>query len=148
MRWMTFYITTPIYYVNSTPHVGHAYTTIAADVVARHHRQRGEETFFLTGTDEHGSKIAQAAASEGLEPRAFVDRMAAVWRELPELVDASNDFFIRTTDPGHVSVVQEFVQRIYDAGHIFEGVYSGLYCVACEAFYSESELVDGRCPQH
>jgi methionyl-tRNA synthetase len=148
MRSVTFYITTPIYYVNSTPHVGHAYTTIAADVVARHHRQRGEETFFLTGTDEHGSKIAQAAASEGLEPRAFVDRMTAVWRELPELVDASNDFFIRTTDPGHVSVVQEFVQRIYDAGHIFEGVYSGLYCVACEAFYSESELVDGRCPQH
>jgi methionyl-tRNA synthetase len=148
MRSVTFYITTPIYYVNSTPHVGHAYTTIAADVVARHHRQRGEETFFLTGTDEHGSKIAQAAASEGLEPRAFVDRMAAVWHELPELVDASNDFFIRTTDARHVSVVQEFVQRIYDAGHIFEGVYSGLYCVACEAFYSESELVDGRCPQH
>ena len=74
--------------------------------------------------------------------------MAAVWRELPELVDASNDFFIRTTDPGHEAVVQEFVQRIYDAGHIFEGVYSGLYCVACEAFYSESDLVDGRCPQH
>jgi methionyl-tRNA synthetase len=148
MPWMTFYITTPIYYVNSTPHIGHAYTTIAADVVARHHRQRGEETFFLTGTDEHGSKIAQAAASEGLDPRAFVDRMAGVWRELPGLVNASNDFFIRTTDSGHATVVHEFVQSIYDAGHIFEGVYSGLYCVACEAFYNASDLVDGRCPQH
>jgi methionyl-tRNA synthetase len=145
---MTFYVTTPIYYVNSTPHIGHAYTTIAADIVARHHRQRGEETFFLTGTDEHGSKIAQAAAGEGLDPRAFVDGMAAVWRELPVLVNASNDFFIRTTDPEHVSVVQEFVQRIYDAGHIFEGVYAGLYCLGCEAFYNESDLVEGRCPQH
>jgi methionyl-tRNA synthetase len=148
MRSMRFYVTTPIYYVNSTPHIGHAYTTIATDVLARHHRQRGEETFFLTGTDEHGSKIAQAAAAEGLEPRAFVDRMAAVWRELPVLVNASNDFFVRTTDRGHVAVVQEFVQRIHDAGHIFEGVYAGLYCVACEAFYNESDLLDGRCPQH
>jgi methionyl-tRNA synthetase len=145
---MTFYVTTPIYYVNSTPHIGHAYTTIAADVLARHHRQRGEETFFLTGTDEHGSKIAQAAELEGLDPRTFVDRMASVWRQLPERVNASNDFFIRTTDVGHVRVVQDFVQRVYDAGHIEAGVYRGLYCVACEAFYTESELIDGRCPQH
>jgi methionyl-tRNA synthetase len=145
---MTFYITTPIYYVNSTPHIGHAYTTIAADVVARFHRQRGDETFFLTGTDEHGSKIAQAAESQGLDPRGFVDKMAAVWRELPARVNASNDFFIRTTDPGHEAFVQEFVQRIYEAGEIYEGVYSGLYCTACEAFYTEGELVDGRCPQH
>jgi methionyl-tRNA synthetase len=145
---MPFYVTTPIYYVNSTPHIGHAYTTIAVDVIARHHRQRGEDTFFLTGTDENGSKIAQAAQAEGLEPRAFVDRMAAVWRELPARVDASNDFFIRTTDEGHRRVVQEFVQRIYDAGEIYEGVYAGLYCVACEAFYTKEELVDGRCPQH
>jgi methionyl-tRNA synthetase len=145
---VTFYLTTPIYYVNSTPHIGHAYTTIAADVVVRHHRQQGEDTFFLTGTDEHGSKIARAAEEEGLDARTFVDKMAAVWRELPARVNASNDFFIRTTDPGHVAVVQEFVQRIYDAGHISEGVYSGLYCVACEAFYTESELIDGKCPQH
>jgi methionyl-tRNA synthetase len=145
---MSFYVTTPIYYVNSTPHIGHAYTTIAVDVLARHHRQRGEDTFFLTGTDENGSKIAQAAAEEGLEPRAFVDRMASVWRDLPRRVNASNDFFIRTTDPGHREVVHEFVQRIHDAGEIYEGVYEGLYCVACEAFYTESELVDGRCPQH
>jgi methionyl-tRNA synthetase len=145
---MTFYITTPIYYVNSTPHIGHAYTTIAADVVARHRRQRGEETFFLTGTDEHGSKIAQVAEAQGLDPRTFVDRMAAVWRELPARVNASNDFFIRTTDPGHERVVQDFVQRMYDAGEVYEGVYRGLYCVACEAFYTDAELVAGRCPQH
>jgi methionyl-tRNA synthetase len=145
---MTFYITTPIYYVNSTPHIGHAYTTIAADVVARHRRQRGDETFFLTGTDEHGSKIAQVAEAQGLDPRAFVDRMAAVWRELPVRVNASNDFFIRTTDPSHESIVQDFVQRMYDAGEIYEGVYRGLYCVACEAFYTDAELVEGRCPQH
>ena len=145
---MTFYITTPIYYVNSTPHIGHAYTTIAADVVARFHRQRGEETFFLTGTDEHGSKIAQAAEQQGLDPRGFVDRMAVVWRELPTRVNASNDFFIRTTDPGHEAVVQDFVQRVYDAGEIYEDVYRGLYCVACEAFYTDAELVEGRCPQH
>ena len=145
---MTFYITTPIYYVNSMPHIGHAYTTIAADVVARHHRQRGEETFFLTGTDENGSKIAEAAAEQGLDPRSFVDKMAAIWRELPVRVNASNNFFMRTTDPEHAAVVQELVQRIYDAGEIYEGVYQGLYCVACEAFYTDAELVDGRCPQH
>ncbi|MFN8188558.1 MAG: methionine--tRNA ligase [Gaiellales bacterium] len=146
---MTFYVTTPIYYVNSTPHIGHAYTTIAADVLARHHRQRGEDTFFLTGTDEHGSKIAQAAEQEGLEPKAFVDRIVAEhWLPLPERVKASNDFFVRTTDPGHEAVVQELVQRLHDAGEIYEGVYRGLYCVACEAFYVESDLVDGLCPQH
>ncbi len=145
---MTFYVTTPIFYVNSTPHIGHAYTTIAADVLARHHRQRGEDTFFLTGTDEHGSKIAQVAEAQGLEPREFVDRMAGVWRELPARVNATNDFFIRTTDPGHVAVVQDFVQRMYDAGDVYEGTYSGLYCLGCEAFYSDGELDGGRCPQH
>jgi methionyl-tRNA synthetase len=145
---VSFYLTTPIYYVNSTPHVGHAYTTIAADILARHHRQRGEDTFFLTGTDEHGSKIARVAEERGLEPRAFVDEMAAHWRELPKRVHATNDFFIRTTDPEHEGVVQEFLQAIYDRGDIYEGVYAGLYCYSCEAFYSEAELVDGRCPQH
>jgi methionyl-tRNA synthetase len=145
---VSFYLTTPIYYVNSTPHVGHAYTTIAADILARHHRQRGEETFFLTGTDEHGSKIARAAEEQGLEPRAFVDRMAAHWSELPKRVKATNDFFIRTTDAEHEAVVQEFLQAIYDNGDIYEDVYAGLYCFSCEAFYTEGELVDGRCPQH
>jgi methionyl-tRNA synthetase len=145
---MSFYLTTPIYYVNSTPHIGHAYTTIAADILARHHRQRGEDTFFLTGTDEHGLKVVRVAEEEGLDPKTFVDQMSARWRELTERVHATNDFFIRTTDPGHEAVVQEFLQRIYDAGDVFEGVYAGLYCVSCEAFYTENELVDGRCPQH
>ncbi len=145
---MSFYLTTPIYYVNATPHIGHAYTTIAADILIRHRRQRGEDTFFLTGTDEHGANIARVAAEHGLDPKTFVDRNAAVFRELTERLNISNDFFIRTTDPEHEAVVQEFVQRIYDAGHIYEGVYAGLYCSRCEAFYSEDELVEGRCPQH
>jgi methionyl-tRNA synthetase len=145
---VSFYLTTPIYYVNSTPHVGHAYTTIAADILVRHHRQRGEDTFFLTGTDEHGSKIARVAEEKGLEPRAFVDEMATHWRALPKRVNATNDFFIRTTDAEHEALVQEFLQTIYDRGEIYEDVYAGLYCFSCEAFYSEAELVDGRCPQH
>jgi methionyl-tRNA synthetase len=145
---MRFYVTTPIYYVNSTPHIGHAYTTIAADIVVRHRRQRGEETFFLTGTDEHGSNIPRVAAEAGLELEEFVDRNAAAFREMTARVNASNDFFIRTTDPRHGERVQEFLQRIYDAGEIYEGVYAGLYCTRCEAFYTEAELVDGLCPQH
>jgi methionyl-tRNA synthetase len=143
-----FYVTTPIYYVNATPHVGHAYTTIAADVLARHHRQRGDETFFLSGTDEHGTNIPRVAAEAGLDVQEFVDRNAAAFREMTERINASNDFFIRTTDRRHGSAVQEFVQRIYDAGAIYEGVYSGLYCPRCEAFYTEAELVDGKCPVH
>jgi methionyl-tRNA synthetase len=145
---MRFYVTTPIYYVNSTPHIGHAYTTIAADIVVRHRRQRGEETFFLTGTDEHGSNIPRVAAEAGLDLERFVDRNAAAFREMTVRVNASNDFFIRTTDPRHGERVQEFLQRIYDAGEIYEGVYAGLYCTRCEAFYTEAELVDGLCPQH
>jgi methionyl-tRNA synthetase len=143
-----FYLTTPIYYVNATPHIGHAYTTIAADILARHHRQRGDETFFLTGTDEHGTNIPRVAAEAGLDVKEFVDRNAAAFQEMTNRVNASNDFFIRTTDPRHEAAVQEFVQRIYDAGEIYEGVYSGLYCPRCEAFYTEAELVDGRCPVH
>ncbi|MGH3032155.1 MAG: methionine--tRNA ligase [Gaiellaceae bacterium] len=145
---MSFYVTTPIYYVNASPHIGHAYTTIAADILARHHRQRGEETFFLTGTDEHGSNIPRVAEEAGLELRSFVDRNAAAFLEMTQRVNASNDFFIRTTDERHGRLVQEFLQRIYDAGEIYEGVYAGLYCSRCEAFYTEAELVDGLCPQH
>jgi methionyl-tRNA synthetase len=145
---MSFYLTTPIYYVNSTPHIGHAYTTIAADILVRHRRQRGEETFFLTGTDEHGSNIPRVAAEAGLDLQEFVDRNAAAFQEMTVRVDASNDFFVRTTDDRHQSLVQDFVQRIYDRGDIFEGVYAGLYCTLCESFYSEEELVDGLCPQH
>jgi methionyl-tRNA synthetase len=142
------YFTTPIYYVNATPHIGHAYTTIAADILARHHRQRGHETFFLTGTDEHGTNIPRVAAEAGLDVKEFVDRNAAAFREMTERVNASNDFFIRTTDPRHEAAVQEFVQRIYDAGAIYEDVYAGLYCSRCEAFYTEAELIDGKCPVH
>jgi methionyl-tRNA synthetase len=145
---MSFYLTTPIYYVNSTPHIGHAYTTIAADILVRHRRQRGEETFFLTGTDEHGSNIPRVAAEAGLDLKEFVDRNAAAFQEMTVRVNASNDFFVRTTDDRHKAVVQEFLQRIYDRGDIFEGVYAGLYCTRCEAFYTEDELVDGLCPLH
>jgi methionyl-tRNA synthetase len=145
---VSFYVTTPIYYVNATPHVGHAYTTIAADILARHRRQRAEETFFLTGTDEHGSNIARVAEEAGLEPKEFADRNAATFIEMTRRINVSNDFFIRTTDERHEQLVQEFLQRIYDAGEIYEGVYAGLYCSRCESFYTEAELIDGKCPQH
>ena len=145
---MSFYLTTPIYYVNATPHIGHAYTTIAADILVRHRRQRGEETFFLTGTDEHGSNIPRVAAEAGLELTEFVDRNAEAFQEMTARVNASNDFFIRTTDERHGLRVQEFLQRIYERGDIYEGVYAGLYCTRCETFYTEAELVDGLCPLH
>jgi methionyl-tRNA synthetase len=145
---MSFYVTTPIYYVNSTPHIGHAYTTIAADILVRHHRQRGEETFFLTGVDEHADKVARVAAEEGLTPKEYTDRIVGAWQELPALLNASVDFFIRTSDEGHKAFVQSFLQRIYDNGDVYQDVYAGLYCVGCEAFKNEDELVDGKCPDH
>jgi methionyl-tRNA synthetase len=147
---MRFYVTTPIYYVNSTPHIGHAYTTIAADILARHHRQRGDDTYFLTGVDEHADKVARVAAEQGLEPREYTDRIVDVWRELPRRLNATNDFFIRTSDEGHKRFVEDFLQRIYDNGRdeIYQDVYAGLYCFGCEAFKTEDELVDGKCPEH
>ena len=145
---MAFYVTTPIYYVNDTPHLGHAYTTIAADILARHHRQRGEDSFFLTGVDEHADKVARVAAQQGLAPREYTDRIVVAWQELPRRVNASTDFFIRTTDEGHKRFVQDFLQRIYDNGDVYQDVYAGLYCVGCEAFKTEDELVDGKCPDH
>jgi methionyl-tRNA synthetase len=143
-----FYLTTPIYYVNSTPHIGHAYTTIGADIIVRNHRQRGDETFFLTGTDEHASKVARVADEQGLSPQEYADRIVEKWRALPDRVDATNDFFIRTSDTEHKAFVQQFLQRIYDRGDIYEDVYRGLYCVGCEAFYTPADLIDGRCPIH
>jgi methionyl-tRNA synthetase len=145
-----YYVTTPIYYVNSTPHIGHAYTTVAADVFARHQRQRGRETFLLTGVDEHATKVARVAEQQGLTPQEYADRIVEAWRALPARLGVAADFFIRTSDDGHKRFVQEFLQRIRDNGRddIYQDVYAGLYCVGCEAFKAESELVDGKCPEH
>jgi methionyl-tRNA synthetase len=145
---MRFYVTTPIYYVNDRPHIGHSYTTIAADILARHQRQRGVETFFLTGVDEHATKVWRAAEKQGLSAQEFVDRIAESWRALPERLNAETDFFLRTTDEGHKTFVRGFLQRIYDNGDVYEDVYSGPYCVSCEEFKSEEELIDGKCPIH
>jgi methionyl-tRNA synthetase len=145
----SYYVTTPIYYVNAEPHLGHAYSTIAVDVLARHHRQRGDDVFFLTGTDEHGEPVVQAAERQGVSPQELVDRNAPRFREMSERVGASNDFFIRTTDPQHVAKVQEVVQRVYDNGHVYEGVYEGWYCPRCADFKTDSELGPGNtCPIH
>ncbi|MCB0882148.1 MAG: methionine--tRNA ligase [Thermoleophilia bacterium] len=144
-----FYLTTPIYYVNAAPHVGHAYTTIMSDIIARHHRQRAEDVFFLTGTDEHGAKIAQSAAAAGRSPREHADALSAQFRELARTVDATNDFFIRTTDEHHVAEVQRQLTVMHDNGDIYKGSYGGWYCTACEAFYPEGDLRDGNlCPVH
>jgi methionyl-tRNA synthetase len=145
---MTYYLTTPIYYVNARPHIGHAYTTCAADILVRHRRQRGDETFFLTGVDEHATKVYRVAEEQGLPAQEYVDQIAEVWRELPRRLNAEPDFFIRTSDEGHKRFVREFLQRIYDNGDVYEDVYSGLYCVACEEFKSEDQLVDGKCSIH
>jgi len=147
-----FYITTPIYYPNAPPHLGHAYTTVFADVLARYHRLIGDEVFFLTGTDEHGLKLQRVAEREGVSPKEFVDRMAGVYREYWAMLDISYDRFIRTTDPDHERVVVEAVRRLYEKGLIYKAKYSGWYCVDCEKFYSEGEyeVVGGKpyCPIH
>ena len=146
---MPYYVTTPIYYVNAEPHLGHAYTTIAADVLARHMRQRGEEVFFLTGTDEHGEPVAQAAERLGVGPRELADKNAERFRDLTTTLDVTNDFFIRTSDPEHEAAVQEVLQRVYDNGYVYPGTYEGWYCPRCADFKTDAELVDGnRCPIH
>ncbi|MBX6771928.1 MAG: methionine--tRNA ligase [Chloroflexi bacterium] len=147
-RMSTYYITTPIYYVNDVPHIGHAYTTVAADVLARHYRRRGFDVFFLTGTDEHGAKIAEAAAKHGLTPKAYVDGIVERFKEAWRALEISNDFFIRTSDPHHEAGVAAFLQTLFDAGEIYKGVYEGLYCVGCEQFKTEEDLVNGLCPYH
>jgi methionyl-tRNA synthetase len=146
---MSFYVTTPIYYVNAAPHLGHAYTTIAADVMARHHRQRGEEVFFLTGTDEHGEPVADAAHALGIDPQELADRNAERFRALAPQLHASNDFFIRTTDPQHEAVVREVLSRVRDNGYVYEGTYEGWYCPRCADFKADNEIDEGnRCPIH
>jgi methionyl-tRNA synthetase len=141
---VSFYVTTPIYYVNAAPHLGHAYTTIGADVLARHMRQRGEDVFFLTGTDEHGEPVAVAAEREGVSPQELADRNAARFQALMPVLDASNDFFIRTSDPRHEQRVQEVLSRVHDAGHVYKGTYEGWYCPSCADFKTEAEQGPGH----
>ncbi len=146
---MSFYVTTPIYYVNAQPHLGHAYTSIAADVLARHKRRRGEDVFFLTGTDEHGEPVADAARAQGLEPKELADRNAERFKALMPQLEVSNDFFIRTSDPEHEARVQEVLQRVHDNGHTYKGMYEGWYCPRCADFKVENEILEGnRCPIH
>jgi methionyl-tRNA synthetase len=144
----TFYLTTPIYYVNARPHLGHAYTTIVADAMARYHRLAGDETFLLTGTDEHGDKIAQAAAAGGVSPQAIADEISGAFRDAWRRLGITHDDFIRTTEPRHVAMVQAILQKLWDAGEIYLGRYGGNYCIGCERFYTEKEIVDGKCPDH
>ena len=144
----TFYITTPIYYVNSHPHIGHAYTTIVTDVLTRFRKLFGDDTYFLTGTDEHGQKIVESASKAGVEPQAFVDEISREFREMWPHLHIDFDQFIRTTDPEHKACVQQILQKIYDQGEIYLKEYEGLYCVGCERFLDEAELKDGNCPDH
>ncbi|RWX43296.1 methionyl-tRNA synthetase [Candidatus Electrothrix aarhusensis] len=145
---MTTYITTPIYYVNAMPHIGHAYTTIIADTYSRFRRLCGDEVRFQTGTDEHGEKIVQAAEGEGVTPREYVDRISDSFRQTWPSLDIAPDYFIRTTDADHIKVVQDILQKVYDQGDIYFSEYSGHYCKGCERFLTEKELVDGKCPDH
>ena len=148
MSQKNFYITTPIYYVNAEPHLGHAFTTTVADVLTRFHRLDGYDAFFLTGTDEHGDKLMEACRENGEDPKAFVDKMSRAFRETWPRIQAEPNRFIRTTEPEHIAVVQKILQRVYDSGDIYFGEYGGYYCQGCERFVLERELVDGKCPQH
>jgi len=143
-----FYLTTPIYYVNAEPHLGHAYTTILGDAMARWHRLAGDRVWFLTGTDEHGDNIAQTAAKAGVSPQAYADRISSSFRNAWRRLGLSNDDFIRTTEARHKTVVQRILQALWEAGEIYLGTYGGQYCFSCERFYTEKEIVDGKCPDH
>ncbi len=143
-----FYITTPIYYVNAKPHIGHTYTTVASDVLARWHRQIGNQTYFLTGADEHGAKIEEKAIEAGKQPREFTDEIAEEFKRAWQMLNISNDNFIRTTDAKHMKAVQNALQYMYDKGDIYLGKYEGLYCRGCEQYKSEKDLVNGKCPEH
>ena len=143
-----FYITTPIYYVNARPHLGHSYTTIAADVLARYHRSRTEKVFFLTGTDEHGAKVEKAAQKAGKSPVQICDENSESFKKIWKKLNISYDNFIRTTDPNHIRSVQRALQILYDKKFIYKGIYEGLYCVGCEQYKTKSDLIDGKCPEH
>ena len=144
----SFYVTSPIYYVNAEPHIGHTYTTVVIDTLARYHRLAGEDTFFLTGTDEHGEKIAEVAADRGVPPRQGADEISGAFRSAWEQLGFSYDRFIRTTEDEHIRTVQAFLQKVYDAGEIYFTEYEGLYCVGCERFLTDRDLVDGLCADH
>lgn len=142
------YITTPIYYVNDRPHIGHAYTTMAADILANYWRNRNEEVFFLTGTDEHGQKIENSASQEDLPPQEFVDRNAKLFQSAWKKLGIKHNFFIRTTDDGHIQFVKDFLTNLYRKEEIYKGVYQGLYCQGCEAYLKEGDLKGNLCPDH
>ena len=142
----TFYITTPIYYPSDKLHIGHSYTTVAADAMARYKRARGYDVMFLTGTDEHGQKIQRKAEAKGVTPQQFVDDIVASIKDLWKLLNISNDRFIRTTDDYHVSSIQKIFKKMYENGDIYKGSYEGMYCAPCESFWTETQLVDGKCP--
>ena len=142
------YITTPIYYVNDEPHIGHAYTTVVGDVLVRYHRQKGDDVFYLTGTDEHGAKIAESAMKSGLETQEFCDMTAAKFQDAWKTLNISNDYFIRTTNKDHKEAVSKIFQTFHEKGLLEEKEYEGMYCVGCEKFLSERDLVDDKCPDH
>ncbi len=146
MEKSSVYITTPIYYVNDIPHIGHCYTTIIADILARFYRLMGKDVFFLTGTDEHGQKIEKAAEAKGMTPKQLVDGVVLRFQELWEKLNISNDRFIRTTDNEHQEIVKSAIKQVYSNGYIYLGMYQGLYCRPCEAYFTETQLVDGKCP--
>ncbi len=143
-----FYVTTPIYYVNDKPHIGNAYATIVADVLARHYRQKGYPVFFLTGTDEHGLKIQQKAEGLGKTPKDFCTEIVKKFEKVWKVLNISYDKFIRTSDPEHEQAVKEVLQKLYDEKFIYEGKYEGLYCLGCEQFKTKADLVEGKCPEH
>ena len=143
----TFYITTPIYYPSGNPHIGHCYTTVACDSIARYRRMQGYDVMFLTGTDEHGLKIEQKAAEKGVSPKEYVDEIAEIFKGLWRFMNISYDRYIRTTDDYHIESVQKIFKTLYDKGYIYKGEYSGKYCTPCESFWTESQLVDGKCPE-
>lgn len=142
-----FYITTPIYYPSGNPHIGHCYTTVACDSIARYKRLQGKDVMFLTGTDEHGLKIEQKAAEKGITPKEYVDEKVAVFKKLWEYMNISYDRYIRTTDDYHIETVQKIFKELYDRGYIYKGKYTGKYCTPCESFWTDSQLVDGKCPE-
>ena len=142
-----FYITTPIYYPSGNPHIGHCYTTVACDSIARYRRMQGYDVMFLTGTDEHGLKIEQKAAEKGVTPKEYVDEIVKTFKGLWKFMNISYDRYIRTTDDYHIETVQKIFKELYDKGYIYKGEYKGKYCTPCESFWTESQLIDGKCPE-